>query len=145
MAENNPEKLEQLKAKYQSALNVIDQQQVRLQNLHLQDGKLFLRGIAPSEEAKNRVWDQIKLVDPVYADLTADITVEQTQRSQAAGAGIGGGQPSRTYKVQSGDTLSKISRQFYGDPNQYMRIFEANRSQLKDPNHIQVGQELIIP
>ena len=145
MAENNSQKLEQLKAKYQSALTVIDQQQVRLQNLHLQDGKLFLRGIAPSEEAKNRVWDQIKLVDPLYADLTADITVEQTQRLQAAGAGIGGGQPSRTYKVQSGDTLSKISRQFYGDPNQYMRIFEANRNQLKDPNHIQAGQELVIP
>jgi LysM repeat protein len=149
--ENNQQKLDTLKAKYQSALGVIEQQQVRLQNLHVQDGKLFLRGVAPSEDAKNRVWDQIKRVDPTYSDLTADITVDQTQaqsqtgRTQAVGAGIGGGQHGRTYKVQSGDTLSKISRQFYGDPNQYMRIFEANRNQLSDPNKIQAGQELVIP
>jgi LysM repeat protein len=149
--ENNQQKLDTLKAKYQSALDVIEQQQVRLQNLHVQDGKLFLRGVAPSEDAKNRVWDQIKRVDPTYSDLTADITVDQTQaqsqtgRTQAASAGIGGAQQGRTYKVQSGDTLSKISRQFYGDPNQYMRIFEANRNQLSDPNRIQAGQELVIP
>ena len=140
MPQNDQQALEQLKTKYQSVLNAIQQQQVRLQNLHVQDGKLFLRGIAPSEDAKNRVWDQIKLVD-----LTADITVEQNQHAQAAGVGVAGGQPGRTYKVQSGDTLSKISRQFYGDANQYMRIFEANRNQLSDPNRIQVGQELVIP
>ncbi len=145
MPQNDQQKLEQLKAKYQSVLNAIQEQQVRLQNLHVQEGKLFLRGVAPSEEAKNRVWDQIKLVDATYADLTADITVEQNQRAQAASVGAAGGQPGRTYKVQSGDTLSKISRQFYGDANQYMRIFEANRNQLSDPNRIQVGQELVIP
>ena len=145
MPQNDQQKLEQLKTKYQSVLNAIQQQQVRLQNLHVQEGKLFLRGVAPSEEAKNRVWDQIKLVDVTYADLTADITVEQNQHAQAAGVGVAGGQPGRTYKLQSGDTLSKISRQFYGDANQYMRIFEANRNQLSDPNRIQVGQELVIP
>jgi len=149
MPENSQQRLEQLKSKYQSALNAIEQQQVRLQNLHVQDGKLFLRGIAPSEEAKNRVWDQIKLTDPTYSDLTADITVDQsqtqTEHARVAGAGVGGGQQGRTYKVQSGDTLSKISKQFYGDPNLYMRIFEANRNQLKDPNRIQAGQELVIP
>jgi len=145
MPQNDQQKLEQLKTKYQSVLNAIQQQQVRLQNLHVQEGKLFLRGVAPSEEAKNRVWDQIKLVDATYADLTADIAVEQNQRAQAASVGVASGQPGRTYKVQSGDTLSKISRQFYGDANQYMRIFEANRNQLSDPNRIQVGQELVIP
>ena len=145
MPQNDQQALEQLKTKYQSVLNAIQQQQVRLQNLHVQEGKLFLRGVAPSEDAKNRVWDQIKLVDATYADLTADITVEQNQRAQAASVGVAGSQPGRTYKVKSGDTLSKISRQFYGDANQYMRIFEANRNQLSDPNRIQVGQELVIP
>jgi nucleoid-associated protein YgaU len=43
------------------------------------------------------------------------------------------------------DSLSKISRQFYGDSNQYMKIYEANRNVLKDPNHIQPGQQLVIP
>jgi nucleoid-associated protein YgaU len=47
--------------------------------------------------------------------------------------------------VQKGDTLSKISKQYYGDPNQYNRIFEANRDQLKDPDKIFPGQVLKIP
>ena len=49
------------------------------------------------------------------------------------------------YTVKSGDTLSKISKQFYGDAGQYMKIFNANTSILKDPNQIQVGQKLVIP
>jgi nucleoid-associated protein YgaU len=47
--------------------------------------------------------------------------------------------------VQPGDTLSKISKQFYGNANAYMKIFEANRDQLKDPDLIKVGQTLRIP
>ena len=47
--------------------------------------------------------------------------------------------------MKPGDTLSKISKQFYGDANKYMKIFEANRDKLKDPDKIQVGQELVIP
>jgi nucleoid-associated protein YgaU len=57
---------------------------------------------------------------------------------------VGGGQQ-QTYTVKSGDTLSKISKQFYGDANQYQRIFEANRDKLDDPNKIQPGQQLVIP
>ena len=49
------------------------------------------------------------------------------------------------YTVKSGDTLSKISKQFYGNANEYMRIFYANRDKLRDPDKIQVGQELTIP
>ena len=50
-----------------------------------------------------------------------------------------------TYTVQSGDTLSKIAKEYYGDDSQYQRIFEANRDQLSSPNDIQVGQTLKIP
>jgi nucleoid-associated protein YgaU len=51
----------------------------------------------------------------------------------------------RTHVVQSGDTLSAIAQQYYGDANAYMRIFEANRDKLDDPNLIHPGQELVIP
>jgi nucleoid-associated protein YgaU len=140
------ERLQTLKQKYQSVLNTIQQQQVRLEHLHVQDNKLFIGGVAPSEEAKNKVWDQIKMVDPSYSDLTADIRVEQTARTQTAGAAAGGGQQEqRTYTVQPGDTLSKISQQFYGDASQYMKIYQANRDKLSDPNKIQAGQKLAIP
>jgi nucleoid-associated protein YgaU len=142
---NAQQRFEQLKQKYQSVLNEADQQHIQFQNLHVQDNKLFIRGIAPSDDAKNKFWDQIKLVDPNYEqDLTADITVAQGQ-AQGAAVGGGGGQGGQTYTVKSGDTLSKISRQFYGDPNEYMRIFYANRDKLKDPDKIQVGQQLTIP
>jgi nucleoid-associated protein YgaU len=141
---------EQLKQKYQPVQNAMAQHQVRLQNLNMQGDKLFMRAEAPSQEAKNRVWDAIKLVDPSYSsDLIADITVaagaQAPPRAQTAGASASGGQASRTYTVQPGDSLSKISRQFYGNPNEFMKIFEANRSQLSDPNEIRPGQQLIIP
>jgi len=141
------ERLQTLKQKYQSVLNLIQQQQIRLEHLHVQDNKLFIGGVAPSNEVKNKVWDAIKLVDPTYSDLTADIRVEQqATRTQASGAAAGGGQQQyQTYTVQPANTLSKISQQYYGDVSQYMRIFEANRDQLSDPNKIRVGQKLNIP
>jgi nucleoid-associated protein YgaU len=114
-----------------------------LQNLHIEGDKLFIRGTAPNEQAKNEVWDQIKLVDPTYSDITADITVEAPQQRAAAVGGVPTG--GQTYTVKSGDTLSKISQQFYGSSSEYMRIFYANRDKLSDPDKIQAGQQLIIP
>jgi len=55
------DRFEQLKLKYQSVMNFMQSQNVQLQNLNLQDNKLFIRGIAPSQDVKNKVWDQIKL------------------------------------------------------------------------------------
>lgn len=52
---------------------------------------------------------------------------------------------SRFYTVQSGDTLSKIAKDMYGNANDYNKIFEANRPLLSDPNKIYVGQVLRIP
>lgn len=51
----------------------------------------------------------------------------------------------RIYVVEAGDSLAYISLQFYGRPSDYNRIFEANRSLLKTPDRIQIGQRLIIP
>jgi nucleoid-associated protein YgaU len=138
------QRFNELKQKYQTVLTTADNEHIQFQNLHVQDNKLFIRAIAPSDEAKNKFWDQIKLVNPNADDITADISVDS---SRAMGAAAGGGQGSggQTYEVKSGDNLSKISKQFYGDPNEYMRIFYANRNQLKDPDKIQVGQKLTIP
>ncbi len=140
---NGQQRFDELKQKYQTVLNSLDQSQVRLQNLHVQDDKLFIRGVAPSDDAKNRIWDQIKLVNPNFDDVTAEISVDE---SRAQGATVGGGaQAGQAYTVKSGDTLSKISKQFYGDSDEFMRIFYANRDQVNDPDMIKVGQELTIP
>ena len=138
------QRFNELKQKYQTVLTVADQERIQFQNLHVQDNKLFIRGVAPSEEAKNKFWDQIKLVNPNLDDVTADISIDSTRAmGAAAGGGQGGG--GQTYEVKSGDNLSKISKQFYGDPNEYMRIFYANRDKLNDPDKIQTGQKLVIP
>ena len=138
------QRFNELKQKYQTVLTTADNERIQFQNLHVQDNKLFIRGIAPSEEAKNKFWDQIKLVNPSGDDVTADIAVDS---SRAIGAAAGGGQGGggQTYEVKSGDNLSKISKQFYGDGSEYMRIFYANRDKLSDPDKIQVGQQLTIP
>ena len=49
------------------------------------------------------------------------------------------------HTVKSGDTLSKIAKDAYGDANAYMKIFEANRPMLSNPDKIYPGQVLRIP
>jgi len=137
------DRFEQLKLKYQSVLNFMQSQNVQLQNLNLQDNKLFIRGMAPSQDVKNKVWDQIKLADPNYSDLIADIQTPSV--AAAAAAASGPTTTARTYTVQLGDSLSKISKEFYGNANQYMKIFEANKDKLSDPDKIKAGMELLIP
>jgi nucleoid-associated protein YgaU len=126
---------EELKAKYQSVLQVVQNQQVHMANLHFQNGKLLMKGTAPSQEAANAVWNEIKRINPKMDDITAEFPIDASLQKSSE----------RTYTVKAGDTLSKISKQFLGDANKYMQIFEANRDKLKDPDKIQVGQELKIP
>jgi nucleoid-associated protein YgaU len=136
--------MERLKVKYQSVLNFMSTQNVQLLNLNMDGNKLFIRASAPSQDVKNKVWDQIKLVDPIYSDLIADIQAPAAAVAAAAGAGA----PSATgrrYTVQPGDSLSTISKQFYGNANQYMKIFDANKDKLADPDKVRAGIELVIP
>jgi nucleoid-associated protein YgaU len=120
--------LEQLKQKYQPVLDTIQKEGAQLQNLSLDGNQFFLKATAVSEASKNRIWDAIKAVDPRFADLKHDIEVRQG--------------PQR-YTVRPGDTLSKISKYFYGDANKYPQIAKANN--LDDPDQIKTGQELLIP
>jgi nucleoid-associated protein YgaU len=126
--------LEQLKQKYGSVLNQINQMSVRLTHVHIQDNKLYVEGACGSEAIKNRIWDQVKLVDPSYSDLTLSLTVDPSLAPKQ-----------QTYTVAAGDSLSKIAKHFYGNASEYMKIYEANRDKLNDPNAIKVGQQLVIP
>lgn len=51
----------------------------------------------------------------------------------------------QTYEVKPGDSLSKIAKHFYGNGNDWKRIFEANADTVRDPNKIFPGQKLKIP
>jgi nucleoid-associated protein YgaU len=128
-----------LKAKYQSVLQVVQDQQVQMKNLHLEGNKLVMKGVAPSIEAANAVWTEIKRVNPAADDISADFPVDSNLKTTSNVTSM------KTYTVKAGDTLSKISKQFYGNANDYMKIFNANRDKLSDPDKIQPGQELKIP
>jgi nucleoid-associated protein YgaU len=51
----------------------------------------------------------------------------------------------QTYTIESGDSLSKIARHFYGDASKWRQIFEANRDVIKDPDLIHPGHTIKIP
>jgi len=134
--------LDQLKLKYQSVLNLMSTLGVQLQNLHVQDGRLVIRGVAKTKDDVNKVWNQIKLVEKNYKlDLMAEISF----LSDAPAPKPQNAPTLRIHKVVAGDTLSKIAKQYYGNANDYMKIFNANKDKLKDPDKIFPGQELIIP
>lgn len=138
--------LAQLKGKYGSAISAAPQLGVQLQNVHVENGKLLIRGKAPNENVKNELWNRIKAVDSSYSDLVVDISIDSSlPQPAAAGEGSRNRSAGQTYTVKSGDTLSKIAKQFYGNASEYNKIFEANRDKLSDPDKIQAGQELVIP
>jgi len=138
------QEFEQLKNNYQPVLTVIEQQGVQLSNLHTDNGKLVIIGTAPTQNAANLVWDQIKLFPNYAQELAVDIKVSP-QAQAAAASTQGQTYTTNSYTVKAGDTLSKIAQQFYGNSSEYMKIFNANRDQLSDPNIIYPGQQLNIP
>jgi len=139
-------KFDQLKAKYQSVMNLMQQKGVRLDNVNMAGDKLYVKGEAPSDAIKNDIWNQVKLVDASFSDLTLDLSappaVQATAVAAAAGGGTAGG---KTYTVQAGDSLGKISQHFYGKASEYMKIFDANKNILTDPDKIKPGMNLVIP
>ena len=52
---------------------------------------------------------------------------------------------SEIYTVEPGDTLYGIAEAFYGNGQKYMKIYNANRDKISDPNKIYPGMELVIP
>ena len=70
---------------------------------------------------------------------TADFSDVTARSSSTAPAG------GKTYIVKSGDNLSKIAKQFYGDPGKWKKIHAANSDKIPNPDLIHPGLELTIP
>jgi nucleoid-associated protein YgaU len=120
--------------KYQSLIDLANQSGVSNLDVREEGDVLHVTGSAPSEDAKNRIWEEYGRLDPDMrsGDLVLNLEV--------SGGGGGGGE--ETYTVKGGDTLSEIGQR-YGVA--WRDIFEANRDQLNDPDKINVGQKLRIP
>ena len=104
------------------------------------DGKLHFSGSVKTEADKNEIWNAIKTIPDWRNEVVADIQV-----TGGGAASAPAGQAGKTYTVKSGDTLSAIAKEQLGSANEYMKIFEANRDQLSDPDKIKPGQVLKIP
>jgi nucleoid-associated protein YgaU len=91
-----------------------------------------VRGIAADQATKEKILlccGNVAGVGSVNDQLTVETPVEE----------------SKYYTVKSGDTLSKVAKEFYGNANAYMQIFEANKPMLSHPDKIYPGQTLRIP
>ncbi len=122
-----------LQVKYSPVLSLAKELNIQGLNVKEDAGKLNLSGTVNTQYEKDKIWDKIKEVGGEgQKEVSADIKV--------LNAGY-----YHLHTVESGENLSKISKQFYKDAKSYMKIFEANKDQLTNPDMIKVGQKLKIP
>jgi nucleoid-associated protein YgaU len=112
-------------------------------NAEEREGKLYFKGTVASESEKNEIWNAIKTIPDWQKEIVADIQV--TGGAAAAKPATATATAERTYTVKAGDTLSKIAKEHLGNANAYMKIFEANKDQLSNPDLIKPGQVLRLP
>lgn len=92
--------------------------------------------------------DRVKAVQAIQQampDAQVNIQVNAGFAAQDAAAGGASGGGGRSYTVKSGDSLSKIAKEVYGDASEWKKIHEANKAKIPNPDLIQPGQELQIP
>ncbi|HEX3373122.1 MAG TPA: LysM peptidoglycan-binding domain-containing protein [Edaphobacter sp.] len=124
--------LEALKQKYAPVIQSLQRfapYGATLEAVDLAGEQLHIRGTVPSKVVLERVWDNIKKVDPTYSDLKHEI------------GNVGG--DTQPVTIKSGDTLSAISLLFYGNANKYPQIAKANN--IADPNSVPIGTTLQLP
>ena len=121
-----------LKEKYQDLIKFGVEVGLKEEYVKEEDGKLKIKGIVEYQLGKNRYWNKIKSFSDWKNEVSANISVEKDD--------IYG-----MYEVKSGDSLSKIAKEFYGNPMQYKEIFEMNTDILTNPDLIKVGQVLKMP
>jgi nucleoid-associated protein YgaU len=100
--------------------------------VQVEDGKAVLTGRAANQAEKEKA--------VLAAGNTAGIGQVDDQVEVAKPE-----PESQYYRVKSGDSLSKIAKEYYGDAGKYPTLFEANRPMLEDPDKIYPGQVLRIP
>ncbi|MBU2973523.1 MULTISPECIES: LysM peptidoglycan-binding domain-containing protein [unclassified Zobellia] len=122
-----------VKAKYQEVLNLGEELGIKNGDVSEENGVLKIKGEANTQYEKNLLWDKIKqLGGENPSDLKANISV-------------GDSSVYHRHTVKSGESLSKIAKQYYGDPMKYKQIFAANTGVLTNPDVIHPDQVLVIP
>jgi nucleoid-associated protein YgaU len=131
------ESVDVLNAKAGDAIQAfVEQQKLGIQNLDVKfdgaSGKVAISGTAPTQDAAEKA---VLCCGNVAHVASVDNLLTVAQQGEAA----------QFHDVAKGDTLSAISKKYYGDANKYNAIFEANKPMLSDPDKIYPGQKLRIP
>ncbi len=122
-----------LKNKYEEVLELGKKFNVQNGDVKEESNLLKVKGTAKTQYQKDRMWDKIKQIGGENpSDIQADIKVADNSAYHY-------------HEVESGETLSKIAKKYYGESSEYMKIFKANDDKLKDPDMIHPGQVLTIP
>jgi len=122
-----------VKAKYNSVLDLGATLNIKNGDVKEEGTVLHVKGEANTPYEKNLLWDEIKKVGGENPeDIVADITIADESVYHI-------------HTVESGETLGKISKKYYGKAGLYTKIFEANTDILSNPDVIKVGQTLTIP
>lgn len=118
----------------------------------VRDKVVTLTGDAPSREVANMAMQKLdemvspdNIVNSIKIDKPAPAPAPTPEPEAAPEPDPEEPPTERYHMVSAGDTLGHISQKYYGKASQYMKIFEANRDILDDPNLIKVGQKLKIP
>lgn len=117
------------------------------------DGKtVTLTGEADSIEAKGKAMAEFNKLVETENTLNKISIPKAAAPPPAAAAVVAGGTPAapaapeaKVHVVEKGDTLGAIAKKYYGKASAYMKIFEANKDVLTDPDKIKPGQKLRIP
>jgi LysM repeat protein len=136
--------------KVAAAIEQINAKGLGVKNLQASvEGKVVtLSGVAPSLDAKKQVMREFNVLVETENTVNAiEVHAAAPPAAPAAAAKSAAVTQAveRLHLVVPGDTLSGLAKTYYGKAGLYMKIFEANRDQLKDPNLIKVGQKLKIP
>ena len=111
-----------------------------LSNLEVEfdDGVATICGDCKSQAIRDQailIAGNIKGVEKVVAD---DLRAPEPKPEEPE-------EKAEIYEIVSGDTLGGIAKRYYGKASAYMKIFEANKDIISDPNKIYPGQKIRIP
>ena len=135
---------------YQGELDRIDLMEL-VKSLKLENDSLKRDLVAAQKRVKQlgNVVGEVRRVPTVQTSIVAP-PVRPSRQPQATPAPAPATSPDpasvpRSYTVQSGDSLSSISRKVYGTPSRWIDIYQANRDRLSSENALRVGQDIRIP
>ena len=104
------------------------------------DDKVTISGTAKNWEEKSKIYTAAGNVEGIDG-VTDSMIVKVVEAQEVAPVQV----EAKYYTVESGDSLSKIAKEIYGNANDYNKIFEANKPMLSDPDKIYPGQVLVLP